>query len=419
MKRDDQSMTLEGEQDTGATIRPFPGRKSEPESHTGPATDRKVAEPDVLPSVEADAAPQGIQAEQAPPKKKRNMRKLLLPIIGAALLAGGAYYGYDYWTVGRFLVSTDDAYLTADIADIAPKIQGYVSEIAVKENQRVKAGDVLVRLDDGDYRIALDQAKAAIVSQDQTLNRIKAQTVAAQASVAQANAQKQALQATLDNAKTTAGRARSLLKTQFASQSQVDDANATLLSAQANMAGADAQIAAAKANVQVLQAQYSEAKSQMRSLELAVDQARRNLDQTVLKAPFDGIVGNRAVERGDLVSPGQKLAALVPVRSLYVKANLKETQLAGVVPGEKVKVSIDALDGKDVEGTVSSIAPASGSVFSLLPPENATGNFTKVVQRVPVRIDLPASILDSGKLHAGLSVVIDIDKRTAPKSSAE
>ena len=197
----------------------------------------------------------------------------------------------------------------------------------------------------------------------------------------------------------------------------MDDADAALASANAKLSGADAEIAAAKANVGVLEAQYNEAQSKMRTLQLDVDQARRNLDQTVLRAPYDGIVGNRSVERGDLVSPGQKLAAIVPVHSLYVEANLKETQLAGVVPGEKVKVAIDALGGKTVEGTVASLSPASGSVFSLLPAENATGNFTKVVQRVPVRIDLPDSVLESGKLRAGLSVVVDIDTRTAPGSA--
>ncbi|HET7413831.1 MAG TPA: HlyD family secretion protein, partial [Pararhizobium sp.] len=254
-------------------------------------------------------------------------------------------------------------------------------------------------------------------SQQETLNRIKAQKVAAEASVQQAVAEKQALQATADNAAATARRARSLLKTSFASQAQVDDAEAALASANAKLSGADAQIAAAKANVSVLQAQYNEAASKMRTLELDVQQAKRNLDLTVLRAPYDGIVGNRSVEQGDLVSPGQKLAAIVPVHSLYVRANLKETQLAHVVPGETVKVSVDALDGQTVEGTVQSVSPASGSVFSLLPPENATGNFTKVVQRVPVRIALPDKVLDSGKLRAGLSVVVDIDTRTAPKAN--
>ncbi len=168
------------------------------------------------------------------------------------------------------------------------------------------------------------------------------------------------------------------------------------------------------ANIGVLEAQKAESASTLASLKLAKDKAIRDLAFTVMRAPYDGIVGNRSVEQGDLVSPGQKLAVVVPMDKLYVVANFKETQLARLVPGQKVKVWVDAMDGESFEGTVSSLAPASGAVFSLLPPENATGNFTKVVQRVPVRIDVPAEVLKSGKLRAGLSVVVDVDSRTAP-----
>jgi membrane fusion protein (multidrug efflux system) len=157
----------------------------------------------------------------------------------------------------------------------------------------------------------------------------------------------------------------------------------------------------------------------MKTLELARDKARRDLSFTILRAPYDGVVGNRSVEQGDLIQPGQKLAVLVPMDKLYIVANFKETQLARIVPGQKVRVSVDALSShEEFEGTVSSLAPASGAVFSLLPPENATGNFTKVVQRVPVRIDVPADVLKTGKLRAGLSVVVDVDSRTAPGAAA-
>ncbi|TIM64349.1 MAG: HlyD family secretion protein, partial [Mesorhizobium sp.] len=165
----------------------------------------------------------------------------------------------------------------------------------------------------------------------------------------------------------------------------------------------------AEANIGVLQAQRAETASTLASLQLARDKAARDLSFTVLRAPYDGVVGNRSVEQGDLISPGQKLAVIVPMDKLYIVANFKETQLARLVPGEKVRISVDAIDGQDFEGTVSSLAPASGAVFSLLPPENATGNFTKVVQRVPVRIDVPADVLKTGKLRAGLSVVVAVD----------
>jgi len=167
-----------------------------------------------------------------------------------------------------------------------------------------------------------------------------------------------------------------------------------------------------------LQAQRREAVNTVHAQELARDQASRDLSFTVLKAPYDGIVGNLAVQTGDLVSAGKRLAALVPLTQLYIEANFKETQIGELEPGSRVRVHVDAFEAHDIEGTVQSIAPASGSVFSMLPAENATGNFTKVIQRVPVRISLPAEVLADKHLRAGLSVVVDVDTRTAPSGDA-
>ncbi|SDA49616.1 HlyD family secretion protein [Mesorhizobium qingshengii] len=386
---------------TTAEVRPFPNAK------VAPATEAPSApvEPVTTAPVETSA------------RKKRSVRSFLLPIIGVALLSAGAWYGYNYWTTGRFMISTDDAYVQADMAFISPKISGYVDQIKVSENQKVKAGDPLLVVDDGDYRIAVAQAEAQIATLSKTLDRIDAQTEAARASLQQAQAQKTADQAAADNAAKVAARASQLLKTHVGTQAQLDDAQTAVQQANAALVGADAQIAAAQANIGVLQAQRAESASTLASLQLGRDKAVRDLSFTVLKAPYDGVVGNRSVEQGDLVSPGQKLAVIVPMDKLYIVANFKETQLARLVPGEKVKISVDATDGQDFEGTVSSLAPASGAVFSLLPPENATGNFTKVVQRVPVRIDVPADVLKSGRLRAGLSVVVAVDSRTAPAAS--
>ncbi len=349
-----------------------------------------------------------------PAKRKRSPRGFLLPVIAVVLLGAGAWYGYGYWTDGRFMISTDDAYVQADMAFVSPKISGYVAEVKVADNQHVKAGDPLFVVDDGDYRIAESQAEAQIATLSKTLDRIDAQITAARAALRQAQAQKVAAQAAADNAARTEERAAQLLKSHVATQAQLDDAHSAAAQAEAALAGADAQIGAAGANIGVLEAQKAESASTLASLKLAKDKAIRDLAFTVMRAPYDGIVGNRSVEQGDLVSPGQKLAVVVPMDKLYVVANFKETQLARLVPGQKVKVWVDAMDGESFEGTVSSLAPASGAVFSLLPPENATGNFTKVVQRVPVRIDVPAEVLKSGKLRAGLSVVVDVDSRTAP-----
>ena len=375
-----------------------------------------VPEPEkAVPAAEAPLpVPAELTPAETPLKKKRSARSLLLPIVGLALLSAAGWYGYRYWTDGRFMISTDDAYVQADMAFVSPKISGYVSTVPVTENDHVKAGEPLVFMDDGDYKIALAQAEAQIASQHKTLERILAQTEAAKAALQQADAQKASAQAAADNAVRAADRAGQLLKTRVGTQAQLDDAQTALDQAKAAVAGADAQIASAKANIGVLEAQYAEAHSTVKSLELARDRAARDLSFTVLRAPYDGVVGNLSVQPGDLIAPGQKLAAVVPIDKLYIVANFKETQLAKLVPGEKVRVSVDALSDDEFEGTVSSLAPASGAVFSLLPPENATGNFTKVVQRVPVRIDVSEDVLKTGKLRAGLSVVVDVDSRTAP-----
>ncbi|TIT82704.1 MAG: HlyD family secretion protein, partial [Mesorhizobium sp.] len=345
-----------------AEVRTFPNAKVQPSTEA--------------PEVPVQPAP--VAPVEAPAKKKRSVRSFLLPIIGLALLGAGSWYGYNYWTDGRFMISTDDAYVQADMSFVSPKISGYVDKVLVSENQRVKAGDPLFVIDDGDYKIAVAQAEAQIATLAKTLDRIDAQTKAAQASLAQAEAQKIADQAAADNAARAQVRAAQLVKTHVGTQAQLDDAQTALDQAKAALAGADAQITAAQANIGVLEAQRAEQASTLASLQLTRDKAQRDLSFTVLKAPYDGVVGNRSVEQGDLVSPGQKLAVVVPMDKLYIVGNFKETQLGRLGPGEKVRITVDAIDGQTFEGTVSSLAPASGAVFSLLPPENATGNFTKV-----------------------------------------
>ena len=371
----------------------------------------------------AEARPTG-EAETAPvaagvqPEKRKGGRRLMLPILGVALVAAAAWYGHQWWTHGRFMISTDDAYIEGDIASISPKVSGYVTAVNVVANQPVKAGDALVTLDNGDYRLVKEQAEAQIVTQKLALGRIDAQIAGARASLAQAEAQKTAYQAALTGAEVAEKRAKQLNAKEVGTVASLDSATVALDQAQANLAGADANIVAARASIAVLQAQRAESESGIRTLEIARDKAARDLGFTVLKAPYDGVVGNVSVQVGDLVSAGQRLAALVPVKDLYVEANFKETQIAHLVPGSRVHLHVDAYEEDDILGTVTSIAPASGSVFSLLPAENATGNFTKVTQRVPVRIAIPAEVLQSGKLRAGLSVVVDVDSRTAPAGTA-
>ncbi len=396
---------------SAANVRAFPRKGEESGEHNAEATVAEAPAPAEVPV--QPKAPAAAPAA-APRAKGGGRRRVIVSVLALLALAGGGWWGYNYFTVGRFMVSTDDAYVGGDIATISPKVSGYVAAVNVVANQKVKAGDPLVTLDNGDYTIARDQAQAAIDTQHLTLARIDAQIEGARAAVTQAEAQKTAAVAAQHNAALAQQRAKSLTASAVGTQATLDAAQAALDQANANVTAADAAIASANANVSVLEGQRAEAASQLKTQQLALDKANRDLGFTVLRAPYDGIVGNLAVQKGDLVSAGVRLAALVPSDALYVDANFKETQLKRLVPGEKVLIHVDADEGDPIVGTVQSIAPASGSVFSLLPAENATGNFTKVVQRVPVRIALPKAALDSGKLRAGLSVVVDADTRTIP-----
>lgn len=388
---------------------------------TGTAGKIRAVEPEAAetaaPGSEADraegaSAPEVRSEMAAPPKKKR--RSLVLPLILLAILGAGGWYGYDYWVDGRFMVSTDDAYIQGDMATISPKVSGYVEKVHVVANQPVKAGDPLVTLDSGDYRIAADQAKAQIASARLSLDRIDAQIVGAEAQLKQAEAQQQAYLAQQRGARLSQSRAKELSNRAVSSAASLDAADVTLAQADAAVHAGEAAIAVAKANIGLLRAQRAEAESTIKTMQLTLQKAERDLSFTTLKAPYDGVIGNVSVQAGDLVSPGARLAALVPVRDLFIEANFKETQVAHIVPGSKVHIKVDAYKDQDILGTVTSISPASGSVFSMLPAENATGNFTKVVQRIPVRIAIPADTLGEGHLRAGMSVVVDVDTRTAP-----
>ncbi len=369
----------------------------------------------------------------APAKTKRSPRRFILPLVAIAAGAYGAHWGYYYFTEGRFLASTDDAYVGADTVIVAPKIAGYIDKVNVRNNQEVHEGDVLARIDAGDYRLALDAAKAKVATQDATIARIGRQIDAQGAMVAQAEAQVAAAQASAESAAADEQRAaleferaQKLAQTNFGSQQRLEQATAdkkrtaaAVTGAKASLQSAEAQISWAKANVDVLQTQKSEAVHTRAELANAVERAQRDLSFTEIRAPFDGVIGNKAVEVGQYVQPGTRLLAVVPLDKVYVDANFKETQLADIKPGQKAEVAVDAFDGKSLEGVVRSISPASGAQFALLPPDNATGNFTKVVQRVTVRIGFEPEVIKSHTLRPGLSVVATVRTRdeSLPKPS--
>jgi membrane fusion protein (multidrug efflux system) len=373
--------------------------------------DRPLTEPPAAPRpAEKVAAPAAAPALEAAPGKSRRIRVLLAAGALAALAAGG-YFGHYWWTVGRFTVSTDDAYVGAHTATLAAKIPGYVETIPVEDNQHIRAGDVIATIDAGDYQLAVDSARDKVSTQTATIGRIGEQIAAQRAAVDQAKAQLGSAHAGATRAQLELERQQALANREFASRQKLEQAQADRDQSNAAVASADAALQSASANVEVLKGQQQEAARTLKELETALAKAERDLSFTVIRAPFDGVVGNRAVQSGDYVQPGQRLASLVPLDEVYIDANFKETQIARLRPGQTVQIAVDAVPDRSFAGSVVSFAPASGSVFSLLPPDNATGNFTKIVQRVAVRISLPAQVAREGVLRPGMSVVASVNTK--------
>ncbi len=356
-------------------------------------------------------APADNTASSPSSRVKRPIIRALAAVGVAAALGGGAYYGHYWWTTGRYLVSTDDAYVAAKNATLSPKVSGYISEIVVTDNTRVAAGDVIARIDDGDYRLAVQTARDQIAVQQAGIDRLGQQVLAQKAAVDQARAQIESAKAGATRADLELKRQQDLASRQVSSRQLLEQAQASNDQAIASVRAADAALEAATANVGVLEAQQEEARRTLTQMETALAKAERDLSFTVIRAPFDGVIGNRAMQVGDYVQPTQRLASLVPLDAIYIDANFKETQLSRVQPGQPVRISVDAYPDRKIEGKVVSVAPASGSVFSLLPPDNATGNFTKIVQRLPVRILLPADIAEQSMLRPGMSVVVSVNTK--------
>ena len=350
-------------------------------------------------------------------KRRLSRRQLALGAAIAAALGGTSWFGYHWWTVGRFTVSTDDAYVEAYNTTIAAKVPGYVASVLVTDNTRVHAGDVIAMIDDGDYKLAVDSAREKVATQEATIARIGQQIGAQQATVSQADAQLVSAQASAKRWDLELARQNFLAKQDYASRQTLEQTQASRDQAAAGVESAQAAIESAKANVAVLKGQQREATDTLAELKTALAKAERDLSFTVIRAPIDGVIGNRAIQVGDYLQPGQRLASLVPLDRVYVDANFKETQLAQLRPGQPVSIAVDALPEHDIRGTIDSISPASGSVFSLLPPDNATGNFTKIVQRLPVRIGVPEAVAGEGLLRPGMSVVVSVNTKETPADS--
>jgi membrane fusion protein (multidrug efflux system) len=345
------------------------------------------------------------------PAKKLNLRKMLL--TGAALLAltGAAWYGYDYWTVGQYLVSTDDAYVQADNTTIAPKVSGYLHDVLVGDNERVKAGQVLARIDDRDFKVALDQAKADVAAARAAITSKQAQLDVQQAVINAAKATVDVAEATATFAAQENKRYTDLASTGYGSVQNAQQAQSRIASAQAAIQRDTANLVSAEKQVELLKAEIVQAEAALARTQALQNQAELNLSYTTITSPIDGVVGNRTLRVGQYVQAGTQLMSLVPADGAYVVANYKETQLTDVREGQPVELEIDTYPGKKVHGHVDSIAPASGQEFALLPPDNATGNFTKIVQRIPVKILLDGGNNPQIALRPGMSVIPTIATR--------
>jgi membrane fusion protein (multidrug efflux system) len=342
-------------------------------------------------------------------KSPGRVRRLLLAGVAVAGLAGASWYGFDYWTVGRFLVSTDDAYVRADNTAIAPKVSGYLREVLVGDNEHVKPGQVLARIDERDFKVALDQARADVAAAQATVTSKQAQLEVQQSIIAAAKA---TIEVDIAN-KTFAGqenkRYTDLAATGYGSLQNAQAAQSRNAGAEAAIARDQANLVSALKQVDLLKAEIKQAEAAAAHSSALQAQAELNLGYTTISAPIDGVVGNRTLRVGQFVQAGTQLMSLVPASGAYVIANYKETQLTHVHEGQPVDVSVDMFPGQVVHGHVDSLAPASGQEFALLPPDNATGNFTKIVQRIPVKI-----VLEGGTpiaLRPGMSVVPHISTK--------
>jgi membrane fusion protein (multidrug efflux system) len=341
-----------------------------------------------------------------------NFRKLLLAGAALVVLSGAVNYGWDYWTVGQYLVSTDDAYVKADSTTVAPKISGYLREVLVGDNERVKASQVLARVDERDFRVALDQAKSDVAAANAAIASKQAQLEVQQAVIDAAKATVDVDNATLTFAAQENKRYTDLASSGYGSVQNAQQAQSHIAGAQAAIQRDTANLASALKQVDLLKAEIAQAKAALARASATQSQAELNLGYTTIVAPIDGIVGNRSLRIGQFVQAGTQLMSVVPVAGAYVVANFKETQLTDVRAGQAVEIAVDTFPGQIVHGHVDSIAPASGQEFALLPPDNATGNFTKVVQRIPVKIALH---LDEGsvvELRPGMSVIPTVETKS-------
>jgi len=337
--------------------------------------------------------------------EKKNHARTVLLIAAAVIVTGAAIWGLRWWVVGRFMQSTDDAYLHADY------VTGLVESVYVIDNQAVKAGDPLVKVDARTYEAGLEQANATVEARKADIERARAALVQQQATIRQAQATLAASRLAAEFADKQVVRYQPLSESGAETSERLEQLRDQRDQGRARERSDAAALDSAQRQVPSLEAAVAQAKAQLQSAEATVRQSQIDLDHTIVRSSIDGRIGDNSVRVGQYVQPGTRLMSVVPVGKLYITANFKENQIGSMRIGQKVHIKVDAIPHADVTGQVESFAPGTGAQFALLPPENATGNFTKIVQRVPVRTTVQASDEVRGVLVPGLSVVVTVDTR--------
>ena len=340
-------------------------------------------------------------------------------VLIVIVCAAGVVFAERYWSVGRFIQSTDDAYVQADSSTIAPKVSGYVATILVNDNQTIKAGQVLARIDDSDFRTALDEANAAASAAAASVANLSARLAAQDSTINQAAANASVARTALGLAQRNDARRREMAEVGYGSIEQADDASADYLEKAALLKREAAADLAARQQIEVLKTQRDLVEAELARAKALRHQAELNLSYATLRAPIDGTVAARSIRVGQYVQAGTQLMALVPLTETYVVANFKETQLTHMRAGQLVRIKVDAFPKDDIAAHIDSLAPASGMEFSLLPPDNATGNFTKIVQRVPVKIAIDSRSSAGSLLRPGMSVDVDVDTKESTTSGRQ
>jgi membrane fusion protein (multidrug efflux system) len=364
-------------------------------------------------STTAGSPPQDRLPQDSAAPAPRSRRRLILMGLGLVIIVVGGIWLTRWWTVGRFIESTDDAYLQADSVTVAPKVSGYVTDVYVADNATVKAGDPLVRLDTRQYQASLEQAEATIAARTADIQKAQADIIQQHANIDQAKAQEQVARLSAQHARDEVQRYAPLAATGAETSERLAQLTNTRDQANATVAANTAAVKSAESQIASTTAQIAQARAQLEAAQASAKQAQLDMQDTIVRSALPGKVGDRSVRVGQFVQPGTRMMSVVPVQSTYLVANFKETQMGHMRIGQPVTLHVDALSGTDLHGVVDSFAPGTGAQFALLPPENATGNFTKIVQRVPVRIHINTGPETRSVLLPGLSVTAEVDTRSS------